>query len=107
VIGIALIAITCGVHQAWSAMVWTLPTDLFPSRATASVAGIGAAAASIVSIVTAEFTGRYLNLHPGYYTPIFVVAGMLYPLALLVVHLCSPRLEQAILPSHTATGALT
>ena len=107
VIGIALIAITCGVHQAWSAMVWTLPTDLFPSRATASVAGIGAAAASIVSIVTAEFTGRYLNLHPGYYTPIFVVAGMLYPLALLVVHLCSPRLEQAVLPSHTATGVLT
>jgi ACS family hexuronate transporter-like MFS transporter len=107
VIGIALIAITCGVHQAWSAMVWTLPTDLFPSRATASVAGIGAAAASIVSIVTAEFTGRYLNLHPGYYTPIFVVAGMLYPLALLVVHLCSPRLEQAVLPSHIATGVLT
>ena len=107
VIGIVLIAITCGVHQAWAAMVWTLPTDLFPSRATASVAGIGAAAASIVSIVTAEFTGRYLNLHPGYYTPIFVVAGMLYPLALLVVHWCSPRLEQAVLPSHTATGVLT
>ena len=107
VIGITLIALACGVHQAWSAMVWTLPTDLFPSRATASVAGIGAAAASIVSIVTAEFTGRYLNLHPGYYTPIFVVAGTLYPLALLVVHLCSPKLEQVTLPSDTATGVPT
>ena len=107
VIAIALIAIASGVHQAWSALVWTLPTDLFPSRATASVAGIGAALASIVSIVTAEFTGRYLNLHPGYYTPIFVAAGMLYPLALLVVHLCSPRLEQARLPTHQPTGALT
>ena len=95
VIAIVLIAIACGVHQAWSAMVWTLPTDLFPSRATASVAGIGAALASVVSIVTAEFTGRYLNLHPGYYAPIFVAAGMLYPLALLVVQLFSPRLEQA------------
>jgi MFS transporter, ACS family, hexuronate transporter len=106
-IAIALIAIASGVHQAWSALVWTLPTDLFPSRATASVAGIGAALASIVSIVTAEFTGRYLNLHPGDYTPIFVAAGMLYPLALLVVHLCSPRLAQARLPAHQPTGALT
>ena len=97
-IAIVLIAIACGVHQAWSAMVWTLPTDLFPSRATASVAGIGAAAASLVSIVTAEVTGRYLNLHPGYYTPIFVVAGLLYPLALVAVQVCSPRLEQARLP---------
>jgi MFS transporter, ACS family, aldohexuronate transporter len=99
VIAIVLIATACGVHQAWSAMVWTLPTDLFPSRATASVAGIGAAVASLVSIVTAEFTGRYLNLHPGYYAPIFVVAGLLYPLAFVVVHVFSPRLEQAPLPS--------
>jgi ACS family hexuronate transporter-like MFS transporter len=98
VLAIVLIAIACGVHQAWSAMVWTLPTDLFPSRATATVAGIGAALASVVSILTAEFTGQYLNLHPGYYTPIFVVAGMLYPLALLAVHLCSPKLQQARLP---------
>ena len=50
------------------------------------------------SIVTAEFTGRYLNLHPGYYTPIFAVAGLLYPLALLAVHFFSPKLEQARLP---------
>lgn len=98
VMAIVLIAIVCGVHQAWAAMVWTLPPDLFPSQATASVAGIGAAAASIVSIVTAEFTGRYLNAHPGYYTPIFAAAGVLYPLALLSVHLFSPKLEQARLP---------
>jgi MFS transporter, ACS family, hexuronate transporter len=98
VIAIVLIAIVCGVHQAWAAMVWTLPTDLFPSKATASVAGIGAAAASVVSIVTAEFTGRYLNLHPGYYTPVFAAAGVLYPLALLAVHVFSPKLEQAQLP---------
>jgi ACS family hexuronate transporter-like MFS transporter len=80
-------------------MVWTLPTDLFPSRATASVAGIGAAAASVVSIVTAEFTGRYLNANPGQYGMIFVAAGLLYPLALLAVHSMSPNLEQAKLPS--------
>jgi ACS family hexuronate transporter-like MFS transporter len=99
VIAIGLIAIVCGLHQAWSAMVWTLPTDLFPSRATASVAGIGAAAASVVSIVTAEFTGRYLNANPGQYGMIFVAAGLLYPLALLAVHSMSPNLEQAKLPS--------
>ena len=106
VIAIVLIAIVCGMHQAWAAMVWTLPTDLFPSQATASVAGIGAAAASVVAIVTAEFTGRYLNLHPGDYTPIFAVAGLLYPLALLVVHLFSPRLEQAPAAYSPAHGSI-
>lgn len=98
VIAIALIACATGLHQAWSAIVWTLPTDLFPSRATGSAAGIGAALASVAAIVTAEVTGRYLNVHPGNYAPLFIGAAVLYPLALLSVHLCSPRLEQAKLP---------
>lgn len=67
--------------------------QLWQDRQPHRVAGIGAAVASLVSIVTAESTGRYLNLHPAHYTPIFVAAGPLYPLALLVVHLFSPKLE--------------
>lgn len=95
VTAIALIACATGLHQAWSAIVWTLPTDLFPSRATASASGIGACLASVAAIVTAEITGRYLTAHPGYYSPLFIGAAFLYPLALVAVHLCSPRMEQA------------
>ncbi len=97
VIAIALIACATGLHQAWSAIVWTLPTDLFPSRATASAAGIGACLASVAAIVTAEITGRYLTAYPGSYSPLFIGAACLYPLALLAVHLCSPRMEPATL----------
>ena len=38
------------------------------------------------------YTGQVLE-RIGSYTPIFVVAGSAYFLALLIVHLLSPRLE--------------
>jgi ACS family hexuronate transporter-like MFS transporter len=95
VAAIALIACATGLHQAWSAIVWTLPTDLFPSRATGSASGIGACLASVAAIVTAEVTGRYLTAYPGSYAPLFLGAACLYPLALVAVHLCSPKMEPA------------
>ncbi len=92
---IALIAVACGAHQAWSTMVFTVATDLFPSRAVGSVSGIGGFVAGMVSIVAAEVIGRILNTDATLYLPIFVAAGLLYPIALTVFHLISPRMEPA------------
>jgi ACS family hexuronate transporter-like MFS transporter len=90
---IVLIALACGCHQAWSTMVYTLASDLFPSHAVGSVTGIGGLMAGAVSTITAELTGRMLNQNPSYYLPIFIVAGCLYPAGLAVVHALSPRME--------------
>ena len=57
-------------------------SDLFPSRAAGSVAGFGGFKAGMVSIATAELTGRLLNANPGYYLPVFLVAAALYPISL-------------------------
>jgi ACS family hexuronate transporter-like MFS transporter len=89
---IALIALACGCHQAWSTMVYTLASDLFPSEAVGSVTGIGGLMAGAVSTVTAELTGRMLNQNPSYYLPIFIAAGCLYPAGLAVIHALSPRM---------------
>jgi ACS family hexuronate transporter-like MFS transporter len=94
-LAIALIALACGAHQAWSTMVFTMATDLFPGRAVGSVSGFGGLLAGLVSIVAAELIGRVLNADPGWYQPIFVAAGLLYPIALLVFHVLSPRMEPA------------
>ena len=91
----ALIAVACGCHQAWSTMIMTLASDLFPSRAAASVAGIGGFIAGMVSIVAAELTGRVLNVNPSLYAPMFTAAAVLYPAGLIVFHLLSPRMERA------------
>lgn len=95
VIVVGLIALACGAHQAWSTIVFTVASDLFPSRAAGSVAGFGGFLAGMVSIVTAELTGRLLNTSPGYYLPVFLVAAALYPISLGVFHLLSPKMERA------------
>lgn len=97
-VAITLIAIACGCHQAWSTLVFTIASDLFPTRAVGSVAGIGGFVAGMVSIVAAELIGRLLQQDASYYLPIFVVAGLLYPLGLLVFHVLSPKMAVAELP---------
>jgi ACS family hexuronate transporter-like MFS transporter len=92
-LAIALIALACGAHQAWSTMVFTTATDLFPSRMIGSVSGFGGFVAGMVSIVAAESIGRVLETDATWYLPIFVAAGLIYPLALGVFHLLSPRME--------------
>jgi len=94
-LAVALIAIACGAHQAWSTMVFTVATDLFPSEAVASVSGLGGFVAGLVSIGAAEGIGRVLDRDATLYLPIFVVAGLLYPVALGVFHLLSPRMAPA------------
>ena len=99
-LAIVLIAIACGCHQAWSTLVFTIASDLFPSAAAGSVAGIGGFVAGMVSIVAAELTGRLLDTDPSYYLPVFIIAGLLYPVGLAVFHMLSPRMKVAVFPRH-------
>jgi MFS transporter, ACS family, hexuronate transporter len=94
---VAVIGIGTGLHQAFSTMVFTIASDMFPSRAVGSVIGIGGALGGIVSMAAAELTGRILQAYPGYYLPMFYVAGTAYMAALLIIQLLVPRLEPAAL----------
>jgi ACS family hexuronate transporter-like MFS transporter len=94
-VAIGLIAVACGCHQAWSTLIFTIAADLFPSRAVASVTGIGGFVAGMVSIVAAELTGRILQQDASYYLPVFLAAGLLYPAGLAVFHLLSPQMKTA------------
>jgi ACS family hexuronate transporter-like MFS transporter len=90
-----LIALACGCHQAWATMLFTVPSDLFPSGAAGTVTGIGGFVAGLVSMVTAELTGRVLNLNPGDYAPMFIAAASLYPISLVVLHVLVPKMKPA------------
>jgi ACS family hexuronate transporter-like MFS transporter len=74
-------------------MVFTVATDLFPSRMVGSVSGFGGFVAGMVSIAAAESIGRVLDADATLYQPIFIAAGLIYPLALGVFHVLSPRME--------------
>jgi ACS family hexuronate transporter-like MFS transporter len=91
---VALLGLATASHQGFSANLFTLVSDMFPRRAVASVVGIGGFGGAVGGMLIATLTGALLQL-TGRYFPVFVLAGSSYLLALLVIHLLSPRLETA------------
>jgi ACS family hexuronate transporter-like MFS transporter len=91
-LAVAIIGLATAAHQGFSANLYTLASDMFPRRAVGSVIGIGGMLGGIGGMAMSEYTGIVLQ-YLGTYTPIFIVAGTLYLLALLVIHILSPRLK--------------
>ncbi len=93
-IAVAILGLATAAHQAFSCNLYTLPSDVFPRRAVASVIGIGGTAGAIGGMLMAQSVGWVLErLHS--YTPIFVAAGLIYFMALAAVHLLCPRYAPA------------
>jgi MFS transporter, ACS family, hexuronate transporter len=92
-----VIGLGTGLHQAFSTMVFTSASDMFPAKAVGSVIGIGGAIAGVVSMLAAEYTGRILQASPGFYQPMFIVAGTAYIAAFIIIHLLVPRMEPVTL----------
>jgi ACS family hexuronate transporter-like MFS transporter len=93
-IAVAIVSLATASHQAFSCNLMTLPSDIFPRRAIASIVGIGGAAGAFGGMLMAKYAGWVLD-RIGSYTPIFVVAGSVYLIALLVLHVMIPRYDQA------------
>jgi ACS family hexuronate transporter-like MFS transporter len=89
---VGIVGLAAAAHQGFSANLYTLPSDVFPRRAVASVVGVGGALGGVGGMLMAKYAGWVLE-RIGSYTPIFVVAAGAYLLALLVVHRLSPRYE--------------
>jgi ACS family hexuronate transporter-like MFS transporter len=94
-VAVALIGLATSCHQAWSANLFTLASDMFPRRAVGTAVGFGGFAGGVGGILIAEFAGRVLQADPSYYQPMFVVAGLAYFVALAVIQILAPRLEPA------------
>jgi len=92
---VIIVGIAAAAHQAWSANVYTLASDMFPKYAVGSVVGIGAFGGAMGGVVFQRITGRVLQANGSDYTPIFVVCGLAYVSAWLIIHLLAPRLEPA------------
>ena len=93
-VAVLVIGVATAAHQAFSANLYTLPSDLFPRSAVGSVIGIGGTVGAVGGMIFSLYTGQVLE-RIGSYTPIFIVAGSAYFVALAIVHLLTPRLERA------------
>ena len=93
-VAVVLIGIAASAHQGWSANLFTIASDTFPRKAVGSVVGIGGMAGAVGGMLIARLVGEILE-RTGSYVPVFAIAGSAYLIALLTIHLLSPRLEPA------------
>jgi ACS family hexuronate transporter-like MFS transporter len=93
-LAVAIIGLATAGHQAFSANLYAVPSDTFPRPAIGSVIGIGGAAGGLGGMLFSLYIGRTLD-KLGSYAPIFAVAALAYFVALLLIHLLSPRLARA------------
>jgi len=88
-----LVALASAAHQGWSANVFTLSSDIFPSSAVGSIVGLGGLAGAVGGMLISPAVGYWLDYSHGSYGPLFFCAGFAYLFAFLVIHLLLPRLE--------------
>jgi ACS family hexuronate transporter-like MFS transporter len=91
---VLLIGLAAAAHQGFSANMYTLASDMFPQRAVGSVIGIPGMAGAVGGILMQAASGRIKELTGGYLT-MFVIAGSVYVLSVLVIHGLAPRLTPA------------
>jgi ACS family hexuronate transporter-like MFS transporter len=92
---IVFFSIAMFAHQVWSANVQTLSADIFPANVVGSVGGLVNAAGSFGGMLFGLLVGSLVE-HHGYGTA-FIMAGVLHPLAFMIILLVVRRIE-AILP---------
>jgi ACS family hexuronate transporter-like MFS transporter len=81
---LAFISVVLFGFQSWINNVQTMPSDIFPEGAVASVAGLGGVGAGVGAILFMLTTGLVVD-HFRSYTPILVVAGLLPLLGTVVL----------------------
>ena len=91
---VALVAIAASAHQGWSANLYTIASDCFPRPAIGSVVGLGGLGGAIGGVMVQKSIGWWLDHSNKSYSPLFVVAGSMYLLALLIIQLLMPRYER-------------
>src|SRR6201988_338613 len=91
-VALALIGVVLFGFQVWINNVQTLPSDFFPDKSVASVAGLGGTGAGIGSMIFIFSTGWIVDHFS--YVPVLVSAGLLAPIGTAVLFALSGKIER-------------
>lgn len=105
VIALGLIAVVLFGFQFWVNNVQTLPSDLFPERAVATVAGLGGVGAGVGSMFFVLITGWVVDHFS--YRPILTAAGVLAPIGTALLLGLTGRIERVALEGSGAETEVT
>lgn len=96
---VLLIGIGAAAHQAWSANIYTVASDIFPKYAVGSVVGFGGMAGGLGGVVMVQLSGIVLDHYKQLgtigtgYTIMFTICALGYLAAWFVMKLLVPRYE--------------
>ncbi len=96
---ILIIGFAAAAHQAWSANIFTTVSDMFPKFAVGSVTGIGGMAGGLGGIAVSKLAGLLFDHYKALghiqtgYQIVFVVCGVAYLVAWLIMHFLIPRMK--------------
>jgi MFS transporter, ACS family, hexuronate transporter len=96
---VILIGLAAAAHQGFSCNLFTLVSDAFPSRAVASVVGIGGMAGAVGGMLIAKIVGYVLQWTGSYRVP-FLIAGLAYVVALSVIQMLTPVVRTVTIDSN-------
>ena len=104
-LAILLVSVAFLAHQFWSVILQTLPTDLFPSHAVGSVAGLIGSAGSFGAMLFNLLVGALLDTF-GTYTYPFLLAGIMHPISFVIIVLTLKRIGSDAPVTRTGAEAL-
>lgn len=98
-VAVAILSVVTAAHQAWSANIFTIVSDIIPKRAVSSVVGLGGMAGSIGSTLFPLLVGFLLdyyrtagNIGAGY-NILFIICGSSYFIAWLIIHFLTSKMK--------------
>ncbi len=95
VLAVAMIAIGCTAHQAWSANLFTTVSDMFPKKAVGSVTGIGTAFGGIggviIQLVKGDLGDHFKATPQAGYFIMFVICALSYMIAWCMMKALVPQ----------------
>jgi MFS transporter, ACS family, hexuronate transporter len=96
---VGIISLAAAAHQAWSANLFTIVSDMFPKHAVSSVVGLGGMTGSIGSTLFPLLVGYLLDYYKAAghigagYNILFIICGCAYFVAWTVIHLLTRRMK--------------
>lgn len=96
---VGIISLVTAAHQAWSANIFTIVSDMFPKNAVSTVVGIGGMSGSIASTLFPIFVGTLLAYYKDMghiaagYNILFIISGCAYFLAWAIIQLLTRKMK--------------
>ncbi|MGJ1410578.1 MFS transporter [Sphingobacterium thalpophilum] len=90
-LAIALLTLLLFAHGFWITNYITAISDIFGSKATSTVVGLSGTAGALSSLLINPFIGEIVTRYS--YTPLWVTAGLMYPLGFLLFLVFIPRIK--------------